>query len=218
MAKITPDGKSYMERELEKLVDEVKINVHLPSGKSEPTDAIKEVMEPLENSSEKITVSYIEEDSAEDGGFGYIPDRLPAIAILDKEGKDHGMVIYGIPTAGLFRAFMRMIVMFSTGEHNLDDEMVEKINNMEKTELQVLVTPSTPKCDETVEVAASFAFCSEKATCSVTELIEFPEIAERYEVLDVPKTIVDEDLKFTGSYDSSELLRIIEERISDVEE
>lgn len=218
MAKITPDGKTYMEKEFENLSDEVYINVHIPSDKSESSEGLKEVMESLAESSEKITVSYIEEDSAEDGGFDYMPERLPAAVVLDKDKKDYGIIFYGTPTLGVFRAFVRVVVMLSTGKKDLEDEMAEKVGELEKTELQVLVTPSTPKCDETIMVAANFAFCSEGTRCSITELIEFPEIAERYEVLGVPKTIVDEEVRFTGSYDAAELLKIIQERITDVEE
>jgi glutaredoxin-like protein len=218
MARLTPDEKAFMNRELEKIQGKLKINVHLPSGKCESCEDLKGIMEELVENRENIGISMIEEDSAEDGGFDYILDRLPAVVVLDGDGNDHGMVFYGNPSSNLFRAFIWQLLNVSGLGQELDEDTIAKIKELGKVELQVLVTPSTPKCAETIKAAQSFALASSDVRTSVIELIEFPEIAERYEVLGLPKTIVNEELKFTGTYDAGELLEIIRNRISDVEE
>jgi glutaredoxin-like protein len=217
MAQITGEHRSFMEKEFQKLTEAVKINVHLPAGKCETCDELKELINEIAEATDHIQVSFIEEDSAEDGGYNYIVDRLPAVAVLDKEGKSRNIIFYGLPTVNIFNSLIAMISMQSTGSVDLDEETTAKVKELEGAEIQLFVTLNTPKASETISVASAFSMLNEGIHTSVIELIEFPEMAERYQVLGVPKTIVNEEIKFTGSYSSKELLEIIVNKISDVE-
>ncbi|MGA1821294.1 MAG: thioredoxin family protein [Thermoplasmatota archaeon] len=217
MAQITGEHRSFMEKEFQKMSEAVKINVHLPAGKCETCDELKELINEIAEATDHLQVSFIEEDSAEDGGYNYIVDRLPAVAVLDKEGKSRNIIYYGLPSANLFHSLISLITMQSTGNVDMDEENIEKVKGLEGAEIQLFVTPNTPKASETIDVASRFAMLNDEIHTSVIELIEFPEMAERYQVLGVPKTIVNEEIKFTGAYDAGELLEIIINKISDVE-
>lgn len=217
MAQITGEHRSFMEKEFQKLTEAVKINVHLPAGKCESCDELKELINEIAEATDHIQVSFIEEDSAEDGGYNYIVDRLPALAVLDKEGNSRNIIYYGIPSMNIFNSLISLITMQSTGSIDLDEEAMAKVKEMEGAEIQLFVTLNTPRASETIDVTSRFAMLNDGIHTSVVELIEFPEMAERYQVLGVPKTIVNEEIKFTGAYTATELLEIIANKISDVE-
>jgi hypothetical protein len=66
-------------------------------------------------------------------------------------------------------------------------------------------------------VVNRFAYASESISSTITELIQFPEVAEKYHVIDMPKMVVNEDLKYTGAFTLEEGIQILEKRIGDPE-
>lgn len=51
---------------------------------------------------------------------------------------------------------------------------------------------------------------SEKVTADVVEVAEFPEIAQRYQVMAVPKTVINEAVQFDGAYPEESVIRAVQ--------
>jgi alkyl hydroperoxide reductase subunit AhpF len=72
--------------------------------------------------------------------------------------------------------------------------------------LQVFVTPSCPYCPRAVVLAHRLAYASPHVTADAVEVTEFPELGERYQVMGVPRTMIDELVSVEGAVPESMLL------------
>jgi alkyl hydroperoxide reductase subunit AhpF len=65
--------------------------------------------------------------------------------------------------------------------------------------MQVFTTPTCPHCPRAVTLAHEMAFRSPNIVAYAVEANEFPDLARRYQVSGVPKTIVNEDVEILGA-------------------
>jgi len=65
--------------------------------------------------------------------------------------------------------------------------------------LRVFTTPTCPHCPRAVTLAHEMAFASPHITAYAIEATEFPDLARRYQVNGVPKTVVNEDVEILGA-------------------
>lgn len=128
-------------------------------------------------------------DTAEKYGI----DKIPAIVPIDAEGKDYSIRFFGIPSGYEFSSLLESINLLSTGNHGLSDDTIKKVNGLGKSvHLQVYVTPTCPYCPRAVVLSHKLAYVSDKIRADMVEAIEFPHLANRYGVMGVPKTIINE--------------------------
>jgi hypothetical protein len=110
------------------------------------------------------------------------------------------------------------MLLLSTGEHGLEEDVIAEIEEIGETDIQVLVTPNAPSILGTIETTQKISFMNGKVKTCVLDLIQFPDIAEQYRVLGIPKTIINETQHYTGPFNMKEGLDIIKKKISDAEE
>lgn len=215
MVLLQPEDKKAIEKELEGLKEAVKLVVHIPTNKSEPYENLKSLVMEIAEIDERISCEILAE--GEDEEVDYILERRPALVVLDKDGLDRGVIFYGMPGGNTFKSLISLILLASTGETGMDDEVIERISGMEPNSLQVFVTPATPRCNDTIDIANRIAYVNRAITSSIIDVTDFPEVAQQFHVIGLPMTVGNEDLKFTGVYDLGDVLQILEEKISDTE-
>ena len=64
--------------------------------------------------------------------------------------------------------------------------------------VRVFTTPTCPHCPRAVSVAHEMAFANPNITAYAVEATEFPDLARRYHVTGVPKTVVDDARDVAG--------------------
>ncbi|MGA1848055.1 MAG: hypothetical protein ACMUHB_01820 [Thermoplasmatota archaeon] len=217
MANPPSDDAVNAEKELEGLKDPVTIVVHEHNEKNDMLEEFKPVLDDIASRYEKVAVKYVQEEGDPDDKVYHLVDHFPAIVILDKDGEDHGIRFYGCPTGGLFNNLISTILLLSTGDHGLDDENISLIKELDETDIQVLVTPNAPSILGTIETTQKISYINSKVKTCVLDLIQFPDIAEQYRVLGIPKTIINETQHYTGPFNMKEGLDIIKKNISDAE-
>lgn len=72
--------------------------------------------------------------------------------------------------------------------------------------LQVFVTPTCPYCPRAVLLAHKLAIASEWVTSDAVDATEFPDLAQRYEVHGVPRTVIDETMHIEGAVPETMLM------------
>lgn len=73
--------------------------------------------------------------------------------------------------------------------------------------IQVFVTPTCPYCPSAVRMAHKMALYSDKITADMVSALEFPYLADKYEVYGVPKTVVnDGEVMFEGALPEREFV------------
>jgi glutaredoxin-like protein len=130
----------------------------------------------------------------------YGVDKVPAIIFLKENGEDTRIRFYGIPSGYEFTSLIETILMVSKNESNLKQEFKEKIKKIDKKiEIKVFVTPSCPYCPRMAVLANKVALENENITSNIIEVIEFPELGEKYSVFGVPKVVINEEIQFEGA-------------------
>ncbi len=119
----------------------------------------------------------------------------PSIVIAAKDGsevKDLGIQFLGIPAGHEFGTLVNDIVMVSRRESGLKEQTREFLKNLGKPlQLQVFVTPSCPYCPRAVLLAHQMAMENpEMIRAEGIDAMEFPELANRFNVHGVPQTVI----------------------------
>lgn len=134
-------------------------------------------------------------------------DKIPAIAVVGPNGQDYGIRFYGIPSGYEFTSLLESILMVGTQQIDLSKSTLDFLAKLEKpVHLQVFVTPTCPYCPRAVVLAHQLAFVSDKVTADMVEVTEFPHLGQRYNVMGVPRTVINEDTYIEGAVPENMLL------------
>ncbi len=158
--------------------------------------------------SDKIKLEVFEfiEDKPEADKYGV--DKIPAIVVMDNE--DYGIKFYGIPSGYEFGSIIEAIKLVSTGESPLQAETKKFLDNLEKDiHLQVFVTPNCPYCPQSVILAHQMAYYSKKIKADMIEATEFPHLTHKYNVMGVPRTVINETEYQEGAAPESMIIQKI---------
>ncbi len=127
-------------------------------------------------------------------------DKIPALAINGENDRDYGIRFYGIPSGYEFTSLLEAILAVGTGEVDLDPATLEFLESLETPlHLQVFVTPTCPYCPQAVVLAHRLAMASDKVRADMIEVTEFPHLGQRYSVMGVPRTVINEDTYIEGA-------------------
>jgi glutaredoxin-like protein len=126
-------------------------------------------------------------------------DKVPA-TVIASESKDYGIRYFGIPSGYEFASLLSDIEMVSRGASGLSQRSIEKIKAIDvPVHIQVFVTPTCPYCPSAVHLAHRIAMENDLITADMVEAIEFPELAEKYIVMGVPKVVMNDVYYFEGA-------------------
>jgi len=121
-------------------------------------------------------------------------EQIPAIAVLGEDDADYGIRYYGIPSGYEFSSLLESIRMVGNQDNPLSDATVEFLQNLDAPlDLQVFVTPTCPYCPQAVVLAHYMALASDKVTASMVEATEFPHLSMKFNVMGVPRTVINND-------------------------
>lgn len=132
-------------------------------------------------------------------------DKIPAVAVIRSgtdgaDDIDYGIRFYGIPSGYEFMSLLEAIKLVGSGELSLSQATLEKLETLtEPLHLQVFVTPTCPYCPRAVILAQELAFASGKVTADMVEATEFPHLSYKYQVMGVPRTVINEDIHIEGA-------------------
>ena len=120
---------------------------------------------------------------------------VPSIVIVAKDGseiRDLGIHFLGIPAGHEFGTLVNDILMVSKRKSSLKEQTREFLKTLDKPlQLQVFVTPSCPYCPRAVLLAHQMAMENpQMIRAEGVDAIEFPELANRFNVHGVPQTVI----------------------------
>lgn len=185
------------------LVNPVKLVMFTQTVECQFCAETRQIVEEIANLSSKITAEIHNFVTDKAVAELYDVEKIPAIAVLrveDDEDKDYGIRFYGIPSGYEFTTVIEDIVDVSKGESGLQPKSKEAVAGItEPVHFQVFVTPTCPYCTQAVRLAHRFAIESELVTADMVESIEFPHLANKYQVYGVPRTVINETIHQEGA-------------------
>ncbi len=199
MGLIPKEKGQQLKEEFEKnLKDEVRILVFTQETECPLCKQARELAEEVGAFSNKIKVEVHDFVKDSDKAKKYQIDKVPAIAVLGK--KDYGIRFYGLAYGYEFKPFTESIINVSKGATNLSEETKKKLAAIEKpVQIQVFVSLTCPYCPLVTSLAHQFALESDLVRADMVDVGEFPHLGQKYNIMGVPKTVINEKTEFVGA-------------------
>ena len=138
----------------------------------------------------------------------YMVTEMPATIIQCQE--DLGIRFYGIPGGYEFSVLIDTLLMVSNNKQDLSEKTMERLSHVTSpVMIKVFVTPSCPYCSRASLLAYKFAMANKNITGVVYEASEYPHLVQRYQVMGVPKIIINEDIELEGALPESAMRKQI---------
>jgi len=172
----------------------------------------RQICEEVAALSDQITLEVYNFVTDAEAVKAYQVDKIPAIAIVGD--KDYGIRFYGIPSGYEFSSLVEDIKMVGSGESGLLPKTKEFLQGLTRpVHLQVFVTPTCPYCPRAVRLAHQMAMASDLVRGDAVEAIEFPHLAQRYQVHGVPRTVINDTTALEGAMPEGAVLQAIQKAV-----
>jgi glutaredoxin-like protein len=147
-------------------------------------------------------------DKERAGQFGV--DRIPSVVLLS-QGSDTRIRFVGAPSGYEFASLLEAVRMVGTGNSGLSPESRALIaaHATGPLDVKVFVTPSCHYCPRVVTLAHRLAIESLNVTATCVEASEFMDLARKYRVTGVPKTVVNDQIELLGVVTEDEFVRTV---------
>ena len=194
MGLIDENTKKEVEKKLKEMKGPVKLLYF--DKKTEVNEQIKGLLNEVAALSDKLEVEV--HDVGSEKAKEHNVENGPVILVKSEHVKGDARY-YGIPSGYEFGPFLEIIKMAGS-EIKLSNDAKTFFDSTD-VKLEVFVTPTCPHCPTSAYVAMKFAMGSSKVKGYVYEAMEFPDIARKYKVMGVPKTVINEGKgEYVGGY------------------
>jgi glutaredoxin-like protein len=127
-------------------------------------------------------------------------DKIPATVITGGVVGHYGIRYFGVPAGYEFGSLLEDIIDVSRGSTRLSELTKQGLRQVSKpVHIQVFVTPTCPYCPGAVRLAHQFAFENKLIRADMIESSEFPQLVGKYQVMAVPKVVINDAVSFGGA-------------------
>ncbi|MCL5877040.1 MAG: thioredoxin family protein [Candidatus Bathyarchaeota archaeon] len=200
MSLLPEDKKELLRNDFEqKLVDPVKIVVFTQELECRYCNETRKLAEEFPALSDKITTEVYDfvkdQDKAKELGIA----RIPALAVIGKQ--DYGVRYYGIPYGYELQTLIEAIVNVSKGKTDLSEKTRAILKDVKApVNIKVFVSLTCPHCPGAAAIAHKLAIECDLIKADVIEGSEFPDLTLKYNVIGVPKVIINDKVDFVGEF------------------
>jgi glutaredoxin-like protein len=206
MPLLNEQNRQQVQKILQQLSNPVTIHYFTQEFECEPCQIAHELLKEVVALSDKLTLKVYEFKNEQEIARRLGIDKIPAIVL---EGQRvYGIRFFGVPAGYEFGAFLEDLIDVSRGTTQLSAETQTLLNTLIKPiHIQVFVTPTCPYCPAAVRMAHKMALYSDKIKADMVSALEFPYLADKYDVYGVPKTVVnDGEVIFEGALPEREFV------------
>ncbi|MEM3185510.1 MAG: thioredoxin family protein [Conexivisphaerales archaeon] len=199
MPLLEEDDRRYVQDLLSKsMKDPVKLIVFTQEFECEYCKETREIAEELASLSDKIKVETYDLLKHADKAYQTGVDKIPALIVTSDA--TYNVKYFGIPSGYEFTSLLDDIIDTSKKSTRISQATRQKIKSINQpVHIQVFVTPTCPYCPRAVRLAHQFAMENPAVKADMIESIEFPHLANKYEVMAVPKIVINDSVSFEGA-------------------
>ena len=206
MALLKDKDREYLQGEFSKrLKNPVRLVVFTQTIACDFCEQTEQIAEEVAGLSDLISVevyNFVNDKSVADQ---YGVDKIPALVVAGE--KDYGIRFFGIPAGYEFTSLVEDIMMVSSGDSGLSAETKAAVADITApVHIQVFVTPTCPYCPGAVLLAHKLAMESDKILGDMVEATEFPHLAQKYNVMGVPRSVINEKTHIEGAVPEAMLI------------
>lgn len=198
MSLIPEEHMEHLKSELgEKLEKPVKIIMFTQEVECQFCSQTKELINEMAGLNPKIQVEIHDFLADTQKARNYGVDKVPAIIITGE--KDYGVRFYGLPFGYELQTLIEGIINVSRGRTDIPEEIKLRLKEIKTpVHVQVFVTLTCPHCAKMAAIAHEFAIENEFIKADVINTNEFPHLGLKYNVMGVPKTVINDKIEFIG--------------------
>jgi len=187
---------------LSEMVEPVRLLLFVEDDPCSACRTQESLLEDMAALSEKLALEIVRSKGNEEIETFSI-DKFPATLVLGQ--RDYGVRFYGVTAGQEFASFLEAVMMVSRGRSGLEPDLETMVRAIQRpVHLQVFVTLTCPYCARMVHTAHQFAYLNDHIRADMVESSQFLDLAERYQVEAVPKTIINETTALEGAQPASD--------------
>ncbi len=217
MALLSEQDQEHLRNEFAGLQKPVKLILFSQEFECQYCRETRQIAEEVADLAENISLEVYDFVGDKAIAEQYKIDKIPATVVMTggEEAADYGIRYYGIPSGYEFSSLIHDILMVGGGEADLAEETRQWLADLkEPVHFQVFVTPTCPYCPQAVLMAHKMAMASDLVTADMVEANEFPHLSMKYNVMGVPRTVINEDTHVEGAVPEHMLLAKMQEALA----
>jgi glutaredoxin-like protein len=204
MSLLSPTDQERLREDLSAMTRPVRLLFFTQTLDCETCLQTRQILDELPALSDKISIEEVNFVLEPDKAAEYGIDRVPAIAIVSQdEGgaeRDSHMRFLGAPAGYEFISLIYAVRLAGGGGSHLSAEGRARVAAVDRPlTMHVFTTPTCPHCPRAVTLAHEMAWANANITAYAVEVTEYPDLARRYHVSGVPKTVVGETVEILGA-------------------
>lgn len=199
MPLLNKEDREFIEDRFEKELEKnVRLVLFTRREGCEFCEIARQLIEEVSSTSTRIKSEIYDVDEEPELASRWRVDRAPAILLFGEV--EYAVRFFGLPSGYEFSSFIEDIVDISKRTSRLSPRTKEIVKKIDKpVHIQVFVTPSCPYCPRVVRLAHQFAIENTMITGDMIDATEFQELSTKYNVLAVPKTVINDNVFFEGA-------------------
>lgn len=136
--------------------------------------------------------------------------EYPSLEIVNTSAKTGSVKFHGIPGGHEFNSFIIALYNAGTQGQPIDENILSSVKSFnKKTDIKIMVSLSCTMCPETVMSAQRIASLNPNVDAEMFDIGAFPDLKDKYSIMSVPCIIVNDENKYFGKKDISQMLEII---------
>ena len=198
MALLSPADQDRLRESFAEMTSTVRVLFFTQAIGCDTCVMTKQILDELPRLSDRIAVEELNVVIDADKAKQYGIDRAPGLALVGQDGKgaehDSRIRFLGAPSGYELASLVHAVMLVGGRPSSLSEENRARVEAVDTpVTLRVFTTPTCPHCPGAVGLAHEMAFASRNITAYAVEATEFPDLARRYRITGVPKTVVNED-------------------------
>lgn len=182
--------------------------LYIPGRECQTCEPTEKLLREVSTLSPRIDLDIVDFYGSQEEARDLGVDKIPAL-VVSCNGNNN-VRFYGMPSGLEFAVLLDTIVAASSNRSTLQTKTRRRLKDLEEdVHLQVFVTPTCQFCPSLVRLAHALAMESPRIVADVVEIQEFPTLTNIYNVMSVPKTVINGSAHFTGAVTEEVFLRRI---------
>jgi glutaredoxin-like protein len=204
MSLISPSDQSHLREEFAQMTRPVRLVFFTQTFDGDACLQARQILDELPALSDLITIEEVNFVLEGERAQSYGIDRVPAIALVgqDEAGveRDSHIRFLGTPAGYEFVSVVRAVLLVGGAPSQLSEASRVRVAAVDKpVTIHVFSTPTCPHCPRAINLAHEMAWANPNITAYAVEVTEYPDLARRYHVSGVPKTVVDDRIEILGA-------------------
>lgn len=204
MSLISPADRARLRDDFSSMTRPVRVLFFTTSTPTPACLQTRQILDELPPLSERLHIEDVNVDLEPERAAAYGIDHVPGLALIGEDAEGHArdshIRFLGTPAGYEFVSLIRALLLVGGGPSMLSADSRRKLETIDRPmSMHVFSTPTCPHCPKAVVLAHEIAWANPHVTAYAVEATEYPDLARRYRVTGVPKTVVNDAVEILGA-------------------